>query len=132
SAPRNRKYEYLVAGKIRCICGRRRTGEASPGGRYRYYRCSDRVLAFPLPRTCHELCVNAQLCDRLVWGKIAELMTSPVLLLRQIRRWAKQQNGKASAALSDTESTRREVGKLHEQSDRLTKAYAAGLLDLAR
>lgn len=46
---RNKKSEYLLAGKIRCTCGRSRTGEGVLHGKHIYYRCSDRVHRFPSP-----------------------------------------------------------------------------------
>jgi site-specific DNA recombinase len=37
---RNKKNEYLLAGKIRCVCGRTRSGEGVLHGKHLYYRCS--------------------------------------------------------------------------------------------
>jgi site-specific DNA recombinase len=44
---RNKKNEYLLAGKIRCVSGRTRAGEGPLRGKHLYYRCSDRVSSFP-------------------------------------------------------------------------------------
>ena len=49
---RNKKNAYLLAGKIRCVCGRTRSGEGPLKGKHLYYRCTDKVLRFPLPREC--------------------------------------------------------------------------------
>src|SRR3989344_9403805 len=81
---RNKKNPYLLAGKIWCSCGKRRTGEGPQHGKHLYYRCSDRVSNYPLPRTCVERGVNARIADKLVWQKIVNLMSSPELLSKQI------------------------------------------------
>ena len=57
---RNTKNEYLLTGRIYCVCGRKRAGEGPQRGKHLYYRCLDRVLSFPLPRTCMEAAVNAR------------------------------------------------------------------------
>ncbi|MDP2951242.1 MAG: recombinase family protein, partial [bacterium] len=77
---RNKINEYLVGGKIYCICGRRRVGEGPQHGKHLYYRCTDRTLNFPLETVCREGSVNARIADKLIWDKIEKLMLSPDLL----------------------------------------------------
>jgi site-specific DNA recombinase len=38
---RNKKNDYLLAGRIWCFCGRRRAGEGPQHGKHLYYRCTD-------------------------------------------------------------------------------------------
>lgn len=127
---RSRKNEYLLAGKIECECGRKRAGEGYYNKPNLYYRCSDRVLSFPLPPTCEEKGINARVADELVWARISTLMSSPELLEAQVSRWFKNRQGKAKTASVDIEALKKEVKKLKEQEDRYTKAYGAGVFNL--
>ena len=83
---RNKKNDYLLAGKIWCNCGTRRTGEGPQNGKYLYYRCSERVYSFPLPPNCFEKGINARLADQLVWQKLSGLMTKPELLCKMAKK----------------------------------------------
>jgi len=127
---RNTKNEYLLSGKIWCVCGQRRAGEGPQHGKHLYYRCNDRVLSFPLPRTCHEPAVNARIADELIWNKVAEMMSSPELLHKQVTRWMNSQNDKLKVVVDDTDLLEKEIVKQKEQEDRYTKAYGAGLFDV--
>ncbi|MFH1866995.1 MAG: recombinase family protein [Patescibacteria group bacterium] len=129
---RNRKNEYLLAGKIECVCGRKRAGEGYYNKPNLYYRCSDRVLSFPLPPKCEEGGVNARLADELVWKKIAGLMSSPELMTEQVGRWYKNRQAKTTSALVDVEVLKKEVSKLNKQVERYNKGYGAGVFTLAQ
>ena len=124
---RNKKNEYLLAGKIRCICGRTRCGEGPMRGKHLYYRCTDRVLSYPLPRVCKEKGINARIADRLVWDKIAGLMSSPDLLRTQLDRWANTRRNKTVSSVDDIEIIGKEITKLKTQEERYNKAYGVGL-----
>lgn len=129
-AQRNTKNEYLLAGKIHCVCGRKRGGEGPQNGKHLYYRCLDRVLSFPLPHACKESSINARIADRLVWNGIAGLMASPDLMQQQIRRWMNSQGGKVDSVGADRQFVKAEIARLKEQEDRYNKAYGSGLLTL--
>lgn len=124
---RNKKNEYLLAGKIRCVCGRGRSGEGPQHGKYLYYRCTDRVLSFPLPAACKERAINARIADRLVWEKIANLMNSEKLLSEQVDRWFTARRAKVRSSVGDLPVMEKEVVTLKAQEDRYNKAYGAGL-----
>lgn len=123
---RNTKNEYLLTGRIYCVCGRKRAGEGPQRGKHLYYRCLDRVLSFPIPRTCLEPGINARIADRLVWDGISQLMTSPRLMQEQVERWTGNQSEKIAAQGVDTELLKRQIIKLKDQVDRYSKAYASG------
>jgi site-specific DNA recombinase len=130
-ARRNRKNQYLLSGKIRCICGLPRCGEGPQKGRHLYYRCSSRQYNYPLPPSCTERGINARIADVLVWEKLAELMSSPELMARQVQRLMTRQRAETKRAL-DVPAIGAELIKLRAQEDRYAKAYAAGLFDLDR
>lgn len=127
---RNKKNEYLLAGKISCVCGRTRAGEGPQRGKHLYYRCSDRVLSFPLPRTCKEGGINARIADKLVWDKVSELMGSPDLLQAQFDRWNNALKNKAVSPIGDMGAIEKEVIKLKDQEERYNKAYGAGVFTI--
>jgi site-specific DNA recombinase len=129
---RNTKNEYLLSKKIYCPCGRRRTGEGPKQGKYLYYRCTDRVLCFPLPHTCKERGINARIADQMVWQKITELMTSRKLLLKQAERWRNTQSIKVTTSVDDIQAIEKEIAKLKYEEDRYNKAYGAELFTLEK
>jgi len=127
---RNKKNDYLLSGRIQCICGRKRTGEGPQHGKHLYYRCSDRVASFPLPPNCRERGINARIADRLVWQKVANLMSSPDLLTKQAERCVNNRKSKAQTSGKDVAVLQKETAKLKEQEERYGKAYGAGVLTL--
>ncbi len=129
---RNTKNEYLLSGKIRCVCGRTRAGEGPQHGRHLYYRCTDRVLSYPLPRTCKESGINARIADDLVWQKIAGLMSSKELMIGQIQRWIASRHETTQNPATDTDAIEKEIGKLKEKMDRYMKAYGEGLFSMEK
>jgi site-specific DNA recombinase len=131
-ARRNRKNEYLLSGKIRCICGRTRAGEGPQHGKHLYYRCSDRVLSYPLPPTCKERGVNARIADALVWDQVAKLMSSKELMLRQVERWTARHKERSEGSSVEIATIQRELIKLKKQEDRYAKAYAEGLFSMEK
>lgn len=127
---RNTKNEYLLSKKIWCQCGRTRAGEGPQHGKHLYYRCTDRVMSFPLPRNCMLGGINARVADKLVWNKISNLMSSPKLMLSQIERWISNKKEKTEFSGKDIQSIEKELSKLKEQEDRYNKAYGMGVYTL--
>jgi len=131
-AVRNTKNEYLLGGKIYCICGQRRCGEGPQQGKHLYYRCNDRVFSFPLPRSCHERAVNARIADELVWNKISQLMSSPELMNKQAARWMNNKRTQTLFQPGDLERFGKEIVKLKKQEDRYNKAYGEGAFSIEK
>jgi site-specific DNA recombinase len=127
---RNKKNEYLLSGKIYCVCKRHRHGEGYYNKPNLYYRCDDRVLSFPLPPNCKEKGINARIADELVWKKMTSLMSSPKLLTEQVERWFKSRQTKTKSEIIDTEILKKEIAKLNEQVERYNKGYGAGAFTL--
>jgi site-specific DNA recombinase len=127
---RNTKNEYLLAGKIWCTCGVRRTGEGPQHGKHLYYRCSNRVYNFPLPKTCFEGGINARIADNLVWKKVSVLMCSPEQLKKQIERWLESKTEGIQHTTVNLSGVKSEIAKLKEQLDKYAKAYSADVISL--
>jgi site-specific DNA recombinase len=127
---RNKKNEYLLAGKINCVCGQKRAGEGYYNKPNLYYRCTDRTLNFPLPPNCLEKGLNARVADELVWKKVAGLMSSPKLLAEQVERWFKSKHTKSKSILVDEDALKKEINKSNDQLERYNKGYGAGAFTL--
>ncbi|MDO8430184.1 MAG: recombinase family protein [bacterium] len=129
---RNKKNDYLLSGKIRCVCGNTRAGEGPQHGKHLYYRCTNKVSSFPLPPSCAEKGINAKIADRLVWEELAKLMTSPKLMLKYTKQWVDSRRKKQYSSISDLESLEKKVIKLKDEEDRYNKAYGAGLISIEK
>jgi len=125
-----RKNEYLLGGKISCICGKPRGGEGPQHGKHLYYRCSDRVYSFPLPPTCHEKGINARIADKLLWIKLVEMLKNPELLAQQIDRWTQKCKRNEKLPIFDTEELKSNVTRLRIEENRYSKAFGAGYFSL--
>jgi site-specific DNA recombinase len=131
-ADRRKKNDYLLAGKIWCVCGERRCGSSPLGGKNIYYRCNDRIKKFPMPKTCFEKGVNARIADKFVWQKISNLMASPDLMLKQVNRWMDKSHGREKITFSDIDVMKKEISDLRNKEDRYSKAYADGVFALEK
>ena len=127
---RNKKNEYLLAGKIYCNCGCRRAGEGPMHGKHLYYRCTDRIHNYPLPKTCLEKGMNARIADQLVWDKIKNLMCSPELIMKQAKAWFGKQHTKTEHSDISVNSLKTELDKLKKEESRYLKAYGAGIITM--
>lgn len=129
---RNKKHEYLLTSKIFCPCGKRRAGQGHANRNYFFYRCTERLNSYPLPRTCKIKGVNVKNVDPFVWSKIVELMSSPDLLNAQISRSMKKKQFGVHASINEIPSLEKEVEKLKLQEDRYNKAYGAGVFTMEK
>lgn len=127
---RNKRNEYLLSGKIYCTCGIKRHGEGPQHGKHLYYRCSDRIYSFPLKPKCVEKGLNARIADELVWGKIAELMSSPEIMQEQAKRWLSARKTRIRSTVGDIKSIEKQIDKLKTEEERYNKAYGAGVFTI--
>lgn len=129
---RNKKYDYLLSGKIFCSCGKRRAGTGHRERGTLYYRCTDRLSRYPLPPTCKMQGLNVLIFDQIVWNKIVELMSSPDLITEQVNRLVCNGTMKPKMSLLDIVPLEKEVEKLRQQEERYNKAYGAGVFTLEK
>lgn len=127
---RNRKNEYLLARKIYCTCGCTRAGEGPQKGKHLYYRCTDRVNTYPLPRQCNEKGINARIADKLVWQKISQLMTEPKLLKEQVKRWMNSHKENSNMTMESEGLLKEELKELNKKELRYIKAFGAKVFSL--
>lgn len=121
----NKKNDYLLTGIIDCECGKPRTGDPGANGNL-YYRCTDRLTRFPMPRECFAGGVNATVVDSLVWSKLKELLASPEQLRKQAERWVDSVS--SSPAVSKAKEARTKLKVLDDEERRYVKAYGTGFM----
>lgn len=119
----NKKNEYLLAGLVECVCGKARTGDPASKG-HLYYRCTDRLSKYPMPRECYERGVNAQVFDAVVWKQLKDLLTNPDLIRQQAKRWQE----KASPLSNRATNINCRIKSLDDEERRYTKAYGIGVM----
>lgn len=118
--------KYLVAGLVECVCGKARTGDPVSNGSL-YYRCTDRLSKYPMPRECYEHGINAPVFDALVWRNIKELLLNPQLVAEQAKR---RQN--ASPLKSQLDTLHKSLDKLSDEQYRYDKAYGQAVMSERR
>ena len=127
---RNRKNQYLLAGKIFCGCGSRMTGTGILHGKHLYYRCTDGVHTYPLPHKCKAKGLNARIADALAWSKVAKLMTSPELIMAQAKRWLQKRKGNSGDLMTPVAELKKEIEKLGKEEERYVQAYGSGIIEM--
>jgi site-specific DNA recombinase len=131
---RNIKNKYLFAGKIWCTCGERRAGEGPMHGKHLYYRCTNRVKHYPLPRTCLRGGFNARITDEMIWKKAVVILKTPALLEKYAKQYLSEHNISGNAIdynqKIDIESARKELAKIKDKEDRYAKGYGEGVFSI--
>lgn len=123
---RNKVNNYLLSGLIYCNCGRRRAGDPATHTVHRYYRCCDRVLSHPLPRTCHEGSINVAVGDGVVWNRLMEVMTDETLLTQQLDRWVNKNKNADRTNQPIIVRNEEEIKKVQQKIDRAEMGFTEG------
>lgn len=128
-APKNRKHDYLLAGKVFCECGNRRVGDGYSKGGNHYYRCAERIYRFPLESKCRAHGVNAILLDGLFWRELVKYLNDGRLLKKSAVQWLKLDNEIRDYDKDEESKIEGELNKIHEEEMRYAKAFGVGALD---
>ena len=124
---RNRKFDYLLSGRLYCTCGHSILGESVKKSLHLYYRCSEKIKAYPLPRRCHERSINVRVLDDYVWDAIQKLMTNTTLIMNQLLKYKERDTHNINDIDKEIEIQSQQVEKLKTEIYRYTKAYGAGI-----
>lgn len=127
---RHTKNQYLLSGKIYCICGSRRAGEGPQKGKHLYYRCTDKVKRFPLPRQCFEKGVLARLSDDLIWNYILNFLKTPQQVALQATRNINTLQLNSHKPEVKTDKIEAELKKYQSQIERYTQTYVTGIITM--
>lgn len=128
-ASKNRKYDYLLTGKVYCGCGSRRVGDGYSKGSNHYYRCSQRIYKFPMAATCKIPGVNAVVFDGLFWKELTKFLADSKQLREQTEDFLIQSNKMTSEDSEREDRFNVQLEKLQEEEIRYAKAYGEGALD---
>jgi len=128
-ARKNRRFDYLLTGKIYCSCGNRRAGDGSSKHGHFYYRCSERIHKIrKKDRKCHAKGVNAQVLDKAVWKELKKYLTKPELIKKHAKKWLKSQAHQDSN-LKEKQRLNELIAKVVSEEERYAKAYGSGSLE---
>lgn len=122
TAKRNRRRHYLLAGHLRCECGRAMTGRGKREG-YTYYVCSGRSLPAHLC-DCDARIVNARTLDAIVWDWLATLITDGDALAAALDRLAERQAQGIAPRRAQAAAVSAEVDRLERRITVWVNAYA--------
>jgi site-specific DNA recombinase len=131
-APRNnRVHEYLLRGLVSCGHCRQACAGRHVWRGYDYYVC--RTRARPSSQStgerCPTRCIPGRPLEELVWRDLCEVLAAPEMIAHAMERargghWLPQEMQARRANL------RRARAGLHQQIERLTEAYLAGVVPL--
>jgi len=123
---RNKKYDYLLSHLLWCECSSRMFGEGK-----NYYRCTDRLKNFPMPRKCRAGGLNVARIDIVVWEKIKELLSNPLLFRKEAEKWHYSESQQPSnRTILENERLQKALDELKNQESRYIKAYGEGLIPI--
>ena len=132
-APRNRRWDYLLSGRLRCGgCGRVMSATSragAKGSRLNYYVCQASRRGYPCKQGSVHF--NGAAIDRLAWRWAAEILTDPGALLANLDR---HQGQRAEALLPVRERLSRLEAAIREgegKARRLLDLYLDGAFEKA-
>jgi hypothetical protein len=119
------RYTYPLRGRVKCLlCGSAMVGQTmiNRGHTYHYYVCR---VAFDrrTGRTCSGRNVRADRLEAAIWREVRAKLTSPEVILQELRRGQPEPD---RAEVARTEDRLSEIG---EQERRLVKHLASGRID---
>src|SRR3954470_24279743 len=128
----NRMHQYLLRGLVSCgHCRRACAGRHVTRG-YDYYVCRSTTEppSQPLGERCPTRHIPGQPLEELVWRDLCEVLAAPEMAVHAMERargghWLPQEMQARRANL------RRARAGLHQQIERLTEAYLAGVVPLS-
>jgi site-specific DNA recombinase len=131
-APRNnRVHDYLLRGLVSCGHCRRACAGRHVWRGYDYYVCQTRTQSTPQSPVehCPTRCIPGRPLEELVWRDLCEVLAAPEMIVHAMQRargghWLPQEMQARRANL------RRARAGLHQQIERLTEAYLAGVVPL--
>ncbi len=109
-----RKYEYLLTGRITCACGKGMMSSCVKHGRYLYYRCYSGVHERHLHR-CAERHVPANIADRVAWDWLHSLLCDEMQLEIGLNRFAAQREGDAQPKRDRVAQLESEIAEFERQ-----------------
>jgi site-specific DNA recombinase len=121
-ARRNRRREYLLAGRLRCAaCGRAMSGYPTP--RARRYRCTS-ASQLPAEARCRRT-VKADDIERWVWSEVEKRLRDPQLIAQEIARQEASAHAQLEDAQHDITLLDAALARCDQEDARWLRAYGA-------
>lgn len=116
-AGRQPKYEYLMARRLKCSCGRSVIGRYSPvsGKEYYHYACKSRVVGDEFTNPCGLPYFRVEDVDAKVKQWIDELENSPERMLERIKEMKVQTRHNNAPIELEVQATERQIEELKQQ-----------------
>lgn len=124
---RNRKYDYLLVGRFRCVCGGRMssTPNKKPNGTiYLQYRCAEQRWK-PHLTQCREGILRVDVADTRVWNWLCDVLTDDV----EFEEGFQQLIANREAELAPKRARLRLVEELIERTERKVKRLVSTFAD---
>ena len=108
---------YALTGRLRCaVCGTPMVGQALMKGRYAYYRCRSRYVAWP-DSTCPAKYIRSDALESRVRGALLDVLADPARVLAEAERLASAVSQTdeltgISESLKDVEAKQRRLVRL--------------------
>jgi site-specific DNA recombinase len=135
-AARNRKYNYLLSGRLRCgLCGALASGSTkvwtgkNSEGSVRYYRCCTafskiRKAAYGL--SCSAPNFSADQVDAAIWESIKSFLTVPDELIRGLKHYQRELDAESAPIRERLKVVQDLINENKAQLERLLDLYLAG------
>ena len=118
-----RKYDYALSGRIKCIqCGRAMVGQTQQK-RWPYYRCR-RAYAGPKHDRCPSRYVRAENLEATVKAEMAKVLANPEIIIAESELF-----GTSNGNEDNRDALNRQMGNLDKQRLRLLKLYQLDEID---
>lgn len=127
---RNAKYQYLLKGLIFCGCGRRMYGY--PCHRIPRYKCADKWMSYPLPKTCRQPSLAADVLDRTIWHAFVYTLDQPEVVAAKLSKVNGDRQAERTAGDRKRIELKKALAVLAEQEKRLLEAYASNVINLTQ
>lgn len=115
-----RKYDFLLAGHVRCSCGMGTSVSHHREGRYRYYQ-SNSVKNKRHARGCTELMIRAPDAEKLVWHWVYGLICDDEKLEQGLSRLAELAENNLGSLIERVGELDDEINRAEIQIRRLTR-----------
>ena len=120
--PAAQKYPYLLAGLVKCHCGKRMTPKACHGNDYHYYACTDTL-------SCKNQ-VNAARLESSVIEKIRATSISEAEIKAVIDAIKGEREKAIAESAPELQLVREAMSKAQSEQNRISDAFMAGVVTL--
>ena len=97
-----------------------------------YYRCGNRDITFPQPKTCIAKSVRSKTVDDKVWATVKSIILNPDLLQSKLVQYEKHRQKQKQSDSTGAESIMRDIKRLEAEEARIFTAYREGVIPLVK